>query len=1109
MASPPRRSRADVDPVGGASSFGENMRARWAVRGLSRGSGSVRRVARTSQAFASVVGRSLATRALVRQPTLSWTPRREAIPARAASSVAPPGPSLLSVLMRVWSNVDATAEDADSASWPPPALVRALPSLARRSGSTSAHSVSAGAAGSAVRRAAPRPLGLPRVTLKGSRTTAGPMTGPTSGSTRLTPQQVGIRQPPEVAAVGRTLTPRDQGRAPRRANRAAQPNSAGRSHPGPAGPAGPTSRSLLAVVSRSLRPAAVDRGGDVDVTSRFPRAGGVGPTAVASAAVSSAAVASAAVARAAVPAAVRSSPLPGAAGRPPSQRARSESAAQSQPAGQAGLTGSFVARQLSSGASARMPAWRSARPGVATGRPSAFAPLPLERAGSQHRPAVGGIQTSFRTPAVSSPTSSTSAWISAVAPRASRLLVVRHFYRDDALHSSGDPAFVGTGQRDAARPQAVHSLPASRTTEPRPARREARPTLHDGSKRFVPASSAALARAISDNHVRRHAPTAVRRHGPAGAVPLASGHPRVVASRADSRLTTRADARPVARRADLRFDVPGSLARSAAVEMVFAGGASTGPSPVARANTGGLAALPGSPPMRGDFLPGRLMRRAADLAGDVRTDAFHPGTAPVRSRPVAPTGRGGRAQTAMRQVPNGENHSGVEWPAVTRPAHPRSPRVTDLRTRTAMSSTRPSPGNPLSSGRDGVIRQGGGPTVHDLPRPGFTARRATAGNSPTGAPGPAPTGGRPVVAPPGTTVLGRRFLGALAQRRADRDEPLPVQLRPLAELVVGARRAASVRLRTGPASAQALAQVGRAAATVDNVIHLSAPPGKSVRSAEVVAHELVHAARPSPVPRFFQDDHDTAEERQATMTGGLVRDLAAKTMERGGIASALQRRVEGSRGHKSSHLLFGTAGLTVAPGASPLTAGTMAEVVASGHRSSASAASAAATTGGRGPGRAAGATSAGQTATQAGASGGAPGSTGRSGASSAATGADASRTIHRRRAGARHRLDAPDAGLPPGLARLLDRPDNFSLPGADRDRRGPEEPFSDGFPGSLSGPSTRSGGPMSASFTPPPLVETSSHPISQETLDWIVEAVEERILTELERRGLRFQPGVF
>jgi hypothetical protein len=296
-----------------------------------------------------------------------------------------------------------------------------------------------------------------------------------------------------------------------------------------------------------------------------------------------------------------------------------------------------------------------------------------------------------------------------------------------------------------------------------------------------------------------------------------------------------------------------------------------------------------------------------------------------------------------------------------------------------------------------------------------------------------------------------------------------------------------VRLRTGPATTEALAEVGRAGATVGNVIHLPAPPGKSVRTAEVVAHELVHAVRPSAVPRFFQDDHDTAEERQAMLTGGLVRDLASGSLARGGMATALQRRVEGSTTHKSSHLLFGTAGLKVAPGASPLTAGTRAEGAVAGRPSppAGGAASSAATTG-RGPSTALPSVSA---------IGGAP-----------ASSAESATTIHRRRAGGRHRLEPPDATLPPALARLLDRSDNFSLPGADREPRGMEEPFTDG---SHSRPSTRSGGPMSASFMPPPLVETSSHPISQETLDWIVEAVEERILSELERRGLRFQPGVF
>lgn len=523
----------------------------------------------------------------------------------------------------------------------------------------------------------------------------------------------------------------------------------------------------------------------------------------------------------------------------------------------------------------------------------------------------------------------------------------------------------------------------------------------------------------------------------------------------------------------MRSHGPGALARTSAVEMALGEGitdrsswaatagarANWSSPPVAAgapagrsyhaAETGGLALMPGSPPMHGGFLPGRLMRRAAELVDDAQS-GFRPTKSPGRSMRATVTGERGHAGATRRdpQVAGG---------------HPARPTAV-----------------PAPAGRGSGVRPAG-PTERPDDRVAPTVRRAT-------------------VAPPGTTALGRRYLGALSRRRADRDEPLPVQLRPLAQLVVGDRRAASVRLRTGPATSEALAEVGRAAATVGNVIHLPSPPTQSVRSAEVVAHELVHAVRPSPVPRFFQDDHDTAEERQAMFTGGVVRDLAAKTLERGGIATALQRRVEGSRSHRASHLLFGTAGLTVAPGASPLTAGTMAEVAASGRGSSLAATSSPATAA-----RAAGPV----TGRAAGPAAGPTGSSGSSQSASPAPGADGASTIHRRRAAGRHRLEPPDATLPPGLARLLDRPDTFSLPGVGPDPRAGEVPFTDGFQGSNPPPSTRPGGPMSASYTPTPLVETSSHPISQETLDWIVEAVEDRILNELERRGLRFQPGVF
>jgi hypothetical protein len=43
----------------------------------------------------------------------------------------------------------------------------------------------------------------------------------------------------------------------------------------------------------------------------------------------------------------------------------------------------------------------------------------------------------------------------------------------------------------------------------------------------------------------------------------------------------------------------------------------------------------------------------------------------------------------------------------------------------------------------------------------------------------------------------------------------------------------------------------------------------------------------------------------------------------------------------------------------------------------------------------------------------------------------------------------------------------------------------------------------------PSPVPTSSAPVSEETLEWIIERIEQRIIDELERRGMRYNPGVF
>ncbi|HLI02452.1 MAG TPA: hypothetical protein VKV06_16810 [Acidimicrobiales bacterium] len=51
-----------------------------------------------------------------------------------------------------------------------------------------------------------------------------------------------------------------------------------------------------------------------------------------------------------------------------------------------------------------------------------------------------------------------------------------------------------------------------------------------------------------------------------------------------------------------------------------------------------------------------------------------------------------------------------------------------------------------------------------------------------------------------------------------------------------------------------------------------------------------------------------------------------------------------------------------------------------------------------------------------------------------------------------------------------------------------------------------SGAPMDTSPSP---VGSSSAPVSEETLQWIIERIEQRIIDELERRGIRYNPGVF
>jgi Domain of unknown function (DUF4157) len=147
------------------------------------------------------------------------------------------------------------------------------------------------------------------------------------------------------------------------------------------------------------------------------------------------------------------------------------------------------------------------------------------------------------------------------------------------------------------------------------------------------------------------------------------------------------------------------------------------------------------------------------------------------------------------------------------------------------------------------------------------AREALSGEVPrTSGPRSESGGGseNPSPVPRSPRSLADRFLTVLRDGQRVESRPLPTVFEPLAQKIGGLER---VRIATGPISREALAAVNRPAATVGSTIHLSAPPADTPAHREVLAHELVHVSRPSPVPRFFADPVDTEEERQARAVG--------------------------------------------------------------------------------------------------------------------------------------------------------------------------------------------------------------------------------------------------
>ena len=301
--------------------------------------------------------------------------------------------------------------------------------------------------------------------------------------------------------------------------------------------------------------------------------------------------------------------------------------------------------------------------------------------------------------------------------------------------------------------------------------------------------------------------------------------------------------------------------------------------------------------------------------------------------------------------------------------------------------------------------------------------------------------------------VARRFLDALAARRADPPSPVPAHLRPLARVIAGP---GPLEVRAGAASRAALAAVGKPAATVGRVIHLAAPPDRSPVATEILAHEMVHAARRSAAPRFF-GDHPSTEEHLATEVGALARSLVLRDAP---------HAPEGLAG-----LRVGTSGLAVG---SSFLAGAGAATQA--HRRSA------------------------PVAPPAPEPFGVPRSSGTASAPGAPVSAELRRLFNERiRPGT---PGASDAGPSARVHRMFD-PGSSTMPS-----------FSESSSTTTGVGRPRSGARIGAHREQRPHLEpdvaaSRTDPLPPETLEWIIEKIEQRVIDELERRGLRHNPGVF
>ncbi|NLT55647.1 MAG: DUF4157 domain-containing protein [Actinomycetales bacterium] len=300
-----------------------------------------------------------------------------------------------------------------------------------------------------------------------------------------------------------------------------------------------------------------------------------------------------------------------------------------------------------------------------------------------------------------------------------------------------------------------------------------------------------------------------------------------------------------------------------------------------------------------DPAPGTLLTRAPSVGGrrpGRPGTSGTPGTSstPGTTGPTGPTGPGSRPGPGTAAGPRERSGraagTGSPTPADT-PGGRRAPLG-------AATATGPEVGSPLPlsdlrvAGGAAVPAPSGGFAVDPVEvspapvSPALRERPAVPGGDvdhlPSRAPGalrPGRAAGSPesrrpgrVLGSPASHPPGQRWAEAVRERPLEHPRPFPDALLPWARAVSGR---STPRYTTGPATRAALDAAGAVGASSGDVVHLASAPTGSPRPAatHVIAHELAHLRQPLARPRFLlgidRGDLDADERRAREFASGV------------------------------------------------------------------------------------------------------------------------------------------------------------------------------------------------------------------------------------------------